>query len=229
MKNKSISVAKQAHDLNQLDLQAQNVLGLPDINHKMQLRSKQQTRKSLVPADLTLKCVQLLTKKGKQSKATKIMNQIFLRLQNHIDAEHAQTSEAGIASNLLRETYASRYIDADAKYTSIAQTTPDNIFCQAVENIKPLFELRSIRLSGTPHQFPAVLSPQRQEKVALRWLIQNAQIKQRKRNSSQGLDWFLFREILDAWKKQGELRKRRDEIHRTAERNRGLIHRRWWP
>jgi ribosomal protein S7 len=186
--------------------------------------------------NLLQKCTKLLTKKGKQSKAQKIVANTLERLQEQasaLDTENSQKNQSRDISISKKRVSKDKNISQQGwhqlKKSPSEKYSAFDIFEQAIYNIKPLFELRKIRLSGTPQQFPAVLSRQRQEKIAIRWLVQAAQTKKKKSRSSHGIDYFLALEILDAFKKQGELRQKRDEIHRTAERNRSLAHRRWWP
>jgi len=157
-------------------------------------RAKRAKEKELT---LLQKCIKLLTKKGKQSQAHKIVKKTFSQLEKIIQEKKLKG-------------------------------TSGQVFEEAVLNIKPLFELRTLRLSGRPHQFPAFISSDRQEKIALRWFIETAQKKKRKSNLAQGFDFFLASEIMDGFQNQGELRKKREGIHRLAEKNRGLAHRRWW-
>ena len=97
---------------------------------------------------------------------------------------------------------------------------------QALENVKPSLEVRKVRVAGSTYLVPCVLSKKRQETLALRWIIESA--RKKKKNSKYSLSECLADELLNASKKQGQARQKRDELHRLAEANRAYIRYRWW-
>ena len=101
-----------------------------------------------------------------------------------------------------------------------------NILYQAVENIKPYLELRRVRKGGTTYQVPAIVSQKRQERLAIKWIIESAEKKKKKNNNS--FSNCLVSEILDAFNKIGQPRQRRDEQLKVAEFNRAYTRYRWW-
>jgi small subunit ribosomal protein S7 len=98
---------------------------------------------------------------------------------------------------------------------------------KAIDNVKPVIEVRRIRISGSTQLVPSILSRNRQESLAIRWIIEAA-IKRRKTKKSMSLDQCLFAELHDAFYNTGTVRKRRDDLHKLAESNRGFAHYRWW-
>jgi len=101
-----------------------------------------------------------------------------------------------------------------------------NILYQAVENIKPYLELRRVRKGGTTYQVPAIVSQKRQERLAIKWIIESAEKKKKKNNNS--FSNCLVSEILDGFNKIGQPRQRRDEQLKIAEFNRAYTRYRWW-
>lgn len=97
---------------------------------------------------------------------------------------------------------------------------------QAVENIKPTLELRRVRKGGTTYQVPAIVSQKRQERLAIKWIIESAE-KKNKKNKTSFSDCLLS-EILEAFNKTGQPRQRRDEQLKIAEFNRAYTRYRWW-
>ena len=97
---------------------------------------------------------------------------------------------------------------------------------QALENITPSLEVRKVRVAGSTYLVPAVLSKKKQEKLALKWLIESA--KKRQKNSNGNFSQCLADEFLDASRKGGYARQKRDELHRLAQQNRAYIRYRWW-
>jgi small subunit ribosomal protein S7 len=95
----------------------------------------------------------------------------------------------------------------------------------AVENVKPILEVRKVRVGGKTYEVPALLKAQRQETMAIRWIVQSA-IKERKRHNT--IARCILTEIVNASQKKGQARKKRDDLHRKAEDNRAFLHYRWW-
>ncbi|HXF56969.1 MAG TPA: 30S ribosomal protein S7 [Actinomycetota bacterium] len=93
---------------------------------------------------------------------------------------------------------------------------------KAVENARPLLEVRSRRVGGATYQVPVEVRPQRGTTLALRWIVQHA----RTRKGGHMADR-LAAEIMDAASGQGPSVKRRDDLHKMAEANKAFAHYRW--
>lgn len=106
------------------------------------------------------------------------------------------------------------------------------IITEAVRNVQPAFELRKARISGTTQFIPSILHPEKQENIGIRWILLFAREKKRRsqkmKNREYSFVYFLAQELLEAAKKQGNARQKRDEIHKLAEANRALAYQRWW-
>ena len=101
------------------------------------------------------------------------------------------------------------------------------IFLQAVENVKPVLEVRKIRISGTTQLVPSIILQKRQYSLALRWIVEAAK-KRRNTKKNMSLDQCLLAELMDAYHNIGTVRKKKDDLHKLAESNRGFAHYRWW-
>jgi small subunit ribosomal protein S7 len=99
---------------------------------------------------------------------------------------------------------------------------PLNTFNTAIENIRPLLEVRPRRVGGATYQVPSEVRPVRSYSVAMRWLINAASQKTGKPMASR-----LAEEILAAIKKEGIAFKKREDTHKMAEANRAFAHYRW--
>jgi small subunit ribosomal protein S7 len=110
---------------------------------------------------------------------------------------------------------------------------------KAIDNVKPILEVKKVRIAGSTQLVPSVISKNRQETLAIRWILEAAMIQKRRKgstkvfsrkrqNRTQRLDQCLAAEIVDAYNKTGTVRKKRDELHKLAEANRGFSHYRWW-
>ena len=97
-----------------------------------------------------------------------------------------------------------------------------DIFFQAIENVKPLLEVRSRRVGGATYQVPMEVRPERQQTLAIRWIVDAA----RNRNERTMVER-LANELWDAANERGAAFKKREDTHRMAEANKAFAHYRW--
>jgi len=97
-----------------------------------------------------------------------------------------------------------------------------DIFYQAIENVKPLLEVRSRRVGGATYQVPMEVRPERQQTLAIRWIVDAA----RNRNERTMVER-LANELWDAANERGAAFKKREDTHRMAEANKAFAHYRW--
>nr|AHG59271.1 ribosomal protein S7 [Bryum argenteum] len=100
------------------------------------------------------------------------------------------------------------------------------LLVNAIKNVKPVCEVKKVRISGTTQLVPSIIPTNRQETLAIRWMLEAA--AKRRINNKKSLDECLADEILDASQKMGIARKKRDELHKLAQANRSFSHYRWW-
>ena len=96
---------------------------------------------------------------------------------------------------------------------------PIDVFYQALENIRPVVEVKSRRVGGATYQVPVEVRPTRRNALAMRWLVDAA----RKRNEKSMADR-LAGELMDAADKRGGASRKREEVHRMAEANKAFSH-----
>lgn len=109
-----------------------------------------------------------------------------------------------------------------------AQFRPARVFLlDAIANVKPIIEVKKVRISGTTQLVPSIIPKNRQLGLAIRWIIEAA-IARRKAKKNLTLDQCFFAEIMDASQGIGAVKKKRDDLHKLAEANRGFAHYRWW-
>jgi small subunit ribosomal protein S7 len=99
---------------------------------------------------------------------------------------------------------------------------PIQVFLTAVNNVKPLIEVRSKRVGGATLQVPHEIKKNRQQSLAFRWIIQAARKKKGKPMSKR-----LAEEFFDAYKKQGAAYTVRENTHKMAEANKAFAHFAW--
>ena len=97
-----------------------------------------------------------------------------------------------------------------------------DLFERAVENVKPLLEVRSRRVGGATYQVPVEVRPVRRQTLALRWLVEYA----RKRNERTMVER-LANELFEAANERGTSFKKKEDIHRMAEANKAFAHYKW--
>jgi small subunit ribosomal protein S7 len=99
---------------------------------------------------------------------------------------------------------------------------PLKIFKQALDNVKPVLEVRSRRVGGATYQVPMEVRPDRRVSLGIRWLIGYARDRGEKTMKER-----LAAEILDAFNNRGASIKKREDVHKMAEANRAFAHYRW--
>jgi small subunit ribosomal protein S7 len=99
---------------------------------------------------------------------------------------------------------------------------PLKVFKRAVENAKPQVEVKSRRVGGSTYQVPMEVRSDRQQALAIRWLIGYAKSRHEKTMTQK-----LAGEFLDAASNRGGTIKKRDDTHRMAEANKAFAHYRW--
>ncbi|MEA3359875.1 MAG: 30S ribosomal protein S7 [Thermodesulfobacteriota bacterium] len=99
---------------------------------------------------------------------------------------------------------------------------PLALFQKAVENVKPLVEVRSRRVGGSTYQVPTEVRYSRRTTLSLRWIL--AYSKQR---GEKGMAAKLAGELADAFNSKGGSFKKREDTHRMAEANKAFAHYRW--
>ena len=96
------------------------------------------------------------------------------------------------------------------------------IFEEAIENVKPLMEVKSRRVGGATYQVPIEVRPVRQQALAVRWIIDAA----RKRNE-RTMAARLANELIEASEKRGAAYKKKEDTYKMAEANKAFAHYRW--
>jgi len=110
-------------------------------------------------------------------------------------------------------------------FTNIQSKTgepPLSIFTKAIENVKPLVEVRSRRVGGATYQVPVEVKNNRSQALAIRWIV-NAMRSRKEKNMIEKLS----AELLDAANNKGSAIKKREDIHKMAEANKAFAHFRW--
>ena len=95
-------------------------------------------------------------------------------------------------------------------------------FKKAVENTKPLLEVKTRRVGGANYQVPIEVSQTRRTSLAIRWIVLNARGR-----AEKGMPEKLANELNDAANMRGGAIKKKDDVHRMAEANKAFAHYRW--
>jgi small subunit ribosomal protein S7 len=103
-----------------------------------------------------------------------------------------------------------------------ANDDPVKVFKKAVENCKPLLEVKTRRVGGANYQVPIEVPQNRRTSLAIRWILSNARGR-----AEKGMPEKLANELNDAANLRGGAIKKRDDVHRMAEANKAFAHYRW--
>ena len=95
-------------------------------------------------------------------------------------------------------------------------------FKKAIENVKPVLEVKTRRVGGANYQVPVEVNPFRRQSLAIRWLLLYARTR-----SGRTMTDKLAEELLDAANARGGAMKKKEDVHRMAEANKAFAHYRW--
>ncbi|MFN9368331.1 MAG: 30S ribosomal protein S7 [Planctomycetia bacterium] len=104
----------------------------------------------------------------------------------------------------------------------IGDVEPIEVFNRALENVKPAVEVRSKRVGGAAYQVPMQVNRNRQQSLAIRWILQAVREKK-----GRGTYEKLAEEIIAAYKREGAAVTKRDNVHRMADANKAFAHFAW--
>jgi small subunit ribosomal protein S7 len=97
-----------------------------------------------------------------------------------------------------------------------------DVFHKAMNNVKPVLEVKSRRVGGSTYQIPVEVRPERRTSLAMRWLIIYA-----RQRGERTMKEKLAGELMDAYKGEGATVKKKEDTHRMAEANKAFAHYRW--
>ena len=107
----------------------------------------------------------------------------------------------------------------------VAGRTRDNpveVFGRALDNVRPVVEVKSRRVGGATYQVPVEVRPRRRTALAMRWLVDAA-----RRRGEKSMGMRLANELMEAADNRGTAVKKREDTHRMAEANKAFSHYRW--
>ena len=99
---------------------------------------------------------------------------------------------------------------------------PMKVFKKAVENVKPVLEVKTRRVGGANYQVPVEVNPNRRISLSIRWLITYTRARKEK-----SMEEKLAAELLEAANNRGAAIKKREDVHKMAEANKAFAHYRW--
>jgi small subunit ribosomal protein S7 len=99
---------------------------------------------------------------------------------------------------------------------------PVKVFKQAIDNVKPVLEVKSRRVGGATYQVPVEVRPERRLALSMRWIVGFARKRPEKTMQER-----LAAELIDAANNRGSSVKKKEDTHRMAEANKAFAHYRW--
>ncbi len=112
--------------------------------------------------------------------------------------------------------------DALERVSERTKGEPMEVLEKALENVRPMVEVKSRRVGGATYQVPVEVRPLRRNTLAMRWLIESA-----RKRSEKSMSQRLAGELADAAESRGSAVKKREDTHRMAEANKAFSHFRW--
>ena len=103
-----------------------------------------------------------------------------------------------------------------------SKESPIKVFEKAVENVKPVIEVKSRRVGGSTYQIPQEVRPARRTALGIRWIIGFTRSR-----SEKGMSAKLAAELLDASNSRGAAIKKKEDTHKMADANKAFAHYRW--
>lgn len=100
--------------------------------------------------------------------------------------------------------------------------SPVKIFEKAIDNVRPIIEVKSRRVGGSTYQVPTEIRPSRRTALGIRWIISFA-----RKRPEKSMDKKLAGELLDAANNRGASAKKREDTHKMADANKAFAHYRW--
>ena len=102
------------------------------------------------------------------------------------------------------------------------KSDPIEVFNQALDNVRPIVEVKSRRVGGATYQVPVEVRPRRRTALAMRWLVESA-----RKRGEKSMGQRLANEFMEAAENRGTAVKKREDTHRMAEANKAFSHYRW--
>ena len=142
------------------------------------------------------------------------------------DAKHNNKLVSKFINCIMRDgkksTAQSLLYDAFGIMKEKSKETPLKIFEQAVDNVRPLIEVKSRRVGGSTYQVPTEIRPSRRTALGIRWIIGYA-----RQRPEKGMAKKLAAELMDAANNRGASVKKKEDTHKMAEANKAFAHFRW--
>ena len=151
-------------------------------------------------SELIAHIIRIIMKDGKKTTAEKIVYGAIDKIKDELEKNAAKFQKEG----------------ADPV------TSPLEVISQAIENMKPKVEVKTRRVGGTTYPVPVEINPVRQLSLALRWMTTFAAGRH-----GMGMPAAVAAEVIDAFQGQGNVIKKRDDVHKMAQANKAFAHYAW--
>ncbi|MGE5789392.1 MAG: 30S ribosomal protein S7 [Syntrophaceae bacterium] len=139
------------------------------------------------------------------------------------DAKHGSVLAAKFVNSLMKQgkksTAESILYGAFDIIEKRMKDSPLGVFEKALDNVKPVIEVRSRRVGGATYQVPTEVAPGRRQALAFRWIISNSMSRAEKTMREK-----LAGELMDAAQNRGASVKKREDVHKMAEANKAFAH-----
>ena len=142
------------------------------------------------------------------------------------DAKYSSKLVAKFIASIMRDgkksVAESIFYNAFDMIEQKTKSEPLKVFEQALDNVRPMIEVKSRRVGGSTYQVPTEIRPSRRTALAMRWVISYARSR-----SERGFANKLAGELMDAANQRGGAVKKKEDTHKMAEANKAFAHYRW--
>jgi len=139
------------------------------------------------------------------------------------DAKYGSEQVAKFINSIMKDgkksTAEGVVYDAFEQIANKLKVDPLKVFEQAIENAKPMVEVRSKRVGGANYQVPVQVRPRRQQTLAFRWILEAVRGRKGRPTAEK-----LAQELIDCYNKTGATVQKRENVHRMADANKAFSH-----
>lgn len=183
-------------------------------------RRKAAPKRPLLPDPLfnsyqVARFINVIMKKGKKSIAEGIVYGAFEKIVERMSSQGQNDSDGSEGDN-------GGSSKGGIRVSTKARTNALKAFEKALDNVRPVVEVKSRRVGGSNYQVPVEIRPERRVALAMRWLVDYAN-----QRGEKTMVLRLASEILDAMNNRGGAVKKRDDVHKMAKANQAFAHYKW--
>jgi len=171
---------------------------------------------------LVSKFINCLMVDGMKSTAQRVFYDAMDVITKELKNKNGATISASAGTSLPLRKQGQKNRETGSRSKQKTANSPLEVFQTAVNNVKPMVEVRSKRVGGASYQVPMQVNPKRRQSLAFRWILASSRSKKGKPMYQR-----LASELIDAYNGHGGAMTTRENVHRMAEANKAFAHFAW--